>query len=177
MFSEHYKLLSVIFSYPDDEKLLKESSEKLYRISLDIHRLDDFMEFIRGSSLSAIQEEYVSTFELQPLCAPYISHHIYGESYKKGEYMVFLKEIYRNHSFEYTINELPDHIAVISEFLSVLDRNRSEFISRIMPGLIKMSEKVENKNTSYKEPVQLLYKLCSSELSEFEKEVVECSTF
>ncbi len=175
MFSEHYKLLSIIFSYPEDEQLLRESVQKLAKISKNIQELGDLAEFIERSELSAIQEEYVHAFELQPLCAPYVSHHIYGESYKKGEYMIFLNEMYRSNSFTPTVNDLPDHIAVVSEFLSFLRDGRREFISSIMPGLEKMKKTVEETDTPYRQAVLLFYKLCFAELSEL-KEVIECST-
>jgi len=175
MFFEHYKLLSIIFSYPEDEKLITESSEKLGELSEELQKIDEFAEFITSSSLAEIQEVYVETFDLQPIIIPYISHHIFGESYRKGEYMVRLNEIYRQNSFVPSVNELPDHIAVVSEFLSILRENRNEFISTVMSGIKKMVENIEEKNTPYKQPVLLFYRLCSIEFSEFE-EVIECST-
>ncbi len=175
MFSEHYKLLSIIFGYPEDERVLKESCEKLVKISGGIYELDEFAEFIENSSLPQIQEGYVSSFELQPLCVPYIAHHIFGESYRKGEYMVFLKDIYRRNSFVPSINELPDHIAVVSEFLSVLKNGRREFLSAIMPGVEKMVDSIEGKEFPYRQAVLLFHRLCSDEFSKFE-EVIECST-
>ena len=175
MLYEHYKLLSVIFSYPEEEHILKEAVERLSKISDGIQEIDDLNEFVMNSEITAIQEEYVNAFELQPLCAPYISHHIYGESYKKGEYMIFLKEIYRKSSFIPSVNELPDHIAVVSEFLSFLTDGRRKFLSCIMPGLEKMKKTVEETDTPYRQAVLLFYKLCSAELFEFE-EVIECST-
>ncbi len=174
MFSEHYKLLSIIFSYPEDEKLLRESCGKLVKLSKGVQDLNELEEFVRGSPISAIQEEYVTTFELQPVCAPYIAHHIYGESYKKGEYMIFLKEVYRQNSFIPSINDLPDHVAIVSEFLSVFSKDRAEFIRNIMPGVEKMKETVESEKTPYRQAVLLFHKLCSLEISEVE-EVIECS--
>ncbi len=175
MFPEHYRLLSIIFSYPEDEGILKESCRKLVEISNGIQELDELAEFIENSPLSQIQEEYVSSFELQPVCIPYIAHHIFGESYKKGEYMVFLREMYRQNSFVPSINELPDHIAVVSEFLSIMGNGREKFLAAVMPGIEKMAESIEDKEFHYRQAVLLFHRLCSAEFSKSE-EVIECST-
>jgi len=169
--AECYRLLSTLFQYPRDPRDISELKKSVERLSYLINEiyteqlLDEFAEFLNTSELWEVQEEYVRTFDIFPLCPPYISHYLYGESYKKGEYMVKLKEIYRIHGFEVPKNELPDHISVIMDFLSYLGReDRKEFIVNfVIDGLNKMRRKVEKKDTPYRQPILLSYILCISD--------------
>lgn len=170
--SEGYKLLSILLRYPMDVSKVRQAARRLYELVTNTEdlkiaelkgELEDFIQFLESSHLWAIQEEYVKAFDLFPLCPPYLSHHIYGESYRKGEYMVRLKEIYREHGFEMPENlknELPDHIAVITGFLGTLEqKDRRDFIGFIINGLKKMADAVRNKDTPYRFPILLTYTL------------------
>jgi nitrate reductase delta subunit len=173
--SKCYKLLSTLLQYPRDIGEMRKASKELYGLVKGIEGLDmeetkgleQFVRFLEGSHLWTVQEEYVNTFDLFPLCPPYISHHIYGESYRKGEYMVRLIEIYREYGFEVpeTLkSELPDHISVITQFLGFLElndrRDYIEFIEFIITGLKKMADAVRDKDTPYRPLILLIYTLC-----------------
>ena len=168
-----YKLISILLQYPRDISVVRQAARKLYELVRNAEdmkiaklkeELGDFTQFLENSHLWAVQEEYVNTFDLFPLCPPYVSHHVYGESYRKGEYMVRLIEIYRRYGFdvpEALKNELPDHISVVTGFLAVLDRDaRREFTELVMNGLKKMADAVRNKDTPYKPLILLTYALC-----------------
>ncbi len=183
---EVYRILSEYLRYPENKENLISYLDKLRELSheygLDI---SEFAEFIQNSPPGKIEEEYVRTFDIYPLCAPYISHHLFGESYKKGEFMVKLKEIYRMSGYREASHELPDHIHIILDFMSHLKRpDRINFLStRILEGLEKMSESIREKNTPYRSIINLVFSICLSEVGETEndginpeREVVDCST-
>ncbi len=171
--SKCYKLLSTLLQYPRDVSEARQAAKELYGLveAIRDHRLervkeelDGFIRFLEDSDLREVQEEYVATFDLFPLCPPYLSHHLYGESYRKGEYMVGLKEIYREYGFEVpeTLKgELPDHISVVTGFLGFLEQSdRRDFIQFIMKGLNKMADSVRDKDTPYRALVLLTHALC-----------------
>jgi nitrate reductase molybdenum cofactor assembly chaperone len=72
-----------------------------------------FQRELDGMTLSRLQELYSRTFDLSPVCIPYVSVHLFGEeSFKRAGLMSGLAEVYRRHDCEADI-ELPDHLGVI----------------------------------------------------------------
>lgn len=54
-----------------------------------------FLDFAEEHSLHTLQELYIRTFEVEPLCNLYIGVHIFGEDgFKRGSFMAKLKEAY-----------------------------------------------------------------------------------
>ncbi|MCC7119071.1 MAG: nitrate reductase molybdenum cofactor assembly chaperone [Anaerolineales bacterium] len=106
-------------------------------------QLAKFANFYRQAAPQKMQEVYTTTFDMQPVCYPYVGFHLYGESYKRGAFMAQLNEAYRagNYSAE---QELPDHLSVILHFLGKNEENhQSEFgqaliSSGAIPALEKM---------------------------------------
>lgn len=104
-------LISCLFTYPDQPlALAKSPAEKETEVLLEAM---NSLEPVR------LQNEYVRLF-INALpevpCAPYGS--VYLEGSVMGESTVRVHEIYRKYGMETT--ELPDHIAVESEFLAWL---------------------------------------------------------
>lgn len=83
-----------------------------------------FHNFVKEKSLHELQELYVRTFELDPVCNLYIGVHIFGEDgFKRGSFMSRLKEAY----LQYGINNNND----IADFL---------------PCVLRLASKIEDKN-------------------------------
>ncbi|HNT24923.1 MAG TPA: molecular chaperone TorD family protein [Anaerolineales bacterium] len=106
--------------------------------------LGAFQGALAGYSQPQVEELYTSTFDMQPVCYPYVGYHLFGESYKRGAFMARLAEAYR--AFGYTVGtELPDHAAVILRFLSLSpeasnsDFGRALLFEGLLPALEKMS--------------------------------------
>lgn len=110
-----------------------EAAEALEKI---VRRLDQL-------SLEKMRELYTITFDMQPVCYPYVGYHLFGESYKRGAFMAQLNEAYHAHNYS-AGQELPDHLAVILRFLGLDATHRAgEFCqtllnSGMMPALAKM---------------------------------------
>jgi nitrate reductase molybdenum cofactor assembly chaperone NarJ/NarW len=107
--------------------------------------LDGFCHSIQELPTSQMEELYTCTFDVQPVCYPYIGYHLYGESYKRGAFMAQLNEDYHKHGFS-AGNELPDHVAIVLRFLAQgpLGRNgdfgQALLREGLVPTLGKMSK-------------------------------------
>lgn len=106
-------------------------------------KLETFNCAIGQLPLDRMQELYTTTFDMQPVCYPYVGYHLFGESYKRGAFMAQLNEAY--HVIGYSAGqELPDHLAVILRFLGLDSDNYSgEFCQTLLkegvqPALEKM---------------------------------------
>lgn len=80
--------------------------------------LESFAAFVESESLTRVQELYTTTFDLNPVCCPYIAFHLFGESFKRGALMAKLREAYQEHRFSTDTAELPDHLSVVLRFVA-----------------------------------------------------------
>jgi nitrate reductase delta subunit len=102
-----------------------------------------FLHRLKQSSIEELQELYTTTFDMQPVCYPYIGYHLFGESYKRGALMAQLNEAYRASGFS-AGGELPDHLSVALRFLGLDATHREgEFCqvllhSGLLPALERM---------------------------------------
>ncbi|MBV6465240.1 MAG: nitrate reductase molybdenum cofactor assembly chaperone [Anaerolineae bacterium] len=105
--------------------------------------LEGFLCRARQYELEKLKELYTATFDMQPVCYPYIGYHLFGESYKRGAFMAQLNEAYRAFGFS-AGQELPDHLSVVLRFLGLDAANREgEFCQALLnSGLIPALEKM-----------------------------------
>lgn len=107
--------------------------------------LETFRRGIEQLPLERLQELYTVTFDMQPLCYPYIGYHLFGESYKRGAFMAQLNETYHAHDF-CPQQELPDHLPVALRYLGLEAARREEdfgsalIVEVILPALTKMCQ-------------------------------------
>lgn len=107
--------------------------------------LEMFQCGIANLSLECLQELYTVTFDMQPLCYPYVGYHLFGESYKRGAFMAQLNETYHAHDF-CPQQELPDHLPVALRYLGLEAARREEdfgsalIVEVILPALTKMCQ-------------------------------------
>ncbi|NUM53837.1 MAG: molecular chaperone TorD family protein [Candidatus Hydrogenedentes bacterium] len=105
-----------LFEYPDDEfqDRYDEALDAVRTFSSDAaDALADFWRDLSGLSTEHAQELYTRSFDLSPVCVPYVSVHIFGaESFKRAELMTGLNATYERAGFDRG-TELPDHIALL----------------------------------------------------------------
>jgi nitrate reductase delta subunit len=98
---------------------------------------------LKGLSLEALEELYTVTFDMQPVCYPYVGYQLFGESYKRGAFMAQLNEAYHSHGYS-AGQELPDHVSVILRFLGLSSTARGDDFGRalLVEGLTPALEKM-----------------------------------
>jgi nitrate reductase delta subunit len=140
---ELYQLFSEVLEYPSPK--LEEKVDRCMAITASICPkakvpLEKFKAFVTQTPPGRLEEIYSSTFDLQPTSYPYAGYHLFGESYKRGAFMVKLQEQYKEQGFS-AEKELPDHIGVILRFLSVTQDDGNALIllkECLIPVLTKM---------------------------------------
>lgn len=112
-----------------------------------------------------IEEVYSGTFDLQVVCYPYVGYQLFGESYKRGAFMVGLKGRYRDLGLTET-TELPDHLSPVLRYLAALDDDAEceEFVSVcLIPSLDKMTKGFRDQDNPYREVINALLALLREE--------------
>jgi nitrate reductase delta subunit len=141
-----YDLFATLLEYPTLATSLKAGHcyERLQQSQPDVAPLlQSFYHATEKRSLEQMQELYITTFDMQPVCYPYVGYHLFGESYKRGAFMAQLNEAY--HAFNYSSRqELPDQLSVILRFLGLdADNLQGNFCQTLLheglkPALEKM---------------------------------------
>jgi nitrate reductase delta subunit len=119
------KSFSLILSYPSLElqKAMPEIGGVLAadsRLTAVMRRaLRPLIEALSTRDIYDLQEEYVMLFDRSRTISLNLFEHVHGESRDRGGAMVSLVETYREAGFDPISTELPDHLPVLLEYLSV----------------------------------------------------------
>ncbi|MFN8625034.1 MAG: nitrate reductase molybdenum cofactor assembly chaperone [Candidatus Binatia bacterium] len=81
--------------------------------------LDRFGDFLRTHAATQVEEVYTSTFDLQPVCCPYVGYQLCGESQRRALFLVKLRQLYRQYGFPSGV-ELPDHLSTVLRFVGTV---------------------------------------------------------
>ncbi len=122
-----YKILSVLLEYPERE-LIDHLPELRAAVEADADldaaertALRDFLAHLRDTPLTALQADYVKTFDLTAEHSLHLTHHLFGDDKNRGPALIDLGELYRDYGVEVTARELPDYLPLVLEFAAYLD--------------------------------------------------------
>jgi len=118
-----FDLFADLLVYPDNT--LDEKVETCYALLSKSNpgaasEIVKFRDAITEMPPGKREELYTATFDVKMVCFPYAGYQMFGESYKRGEFLAKLKDRYIKFGFSEG-DELPDHIAVILRFISHID--------------------------------------------------------
>ena len=124
-----------------------------------------FLELTDRLPSGRLEEVYSGTFDLQVVCYPYVGYQLFGESYKRGAFMVALKGRYRDLGLTETA-DLPDHLSPVLRYLAALDDDAEceEFVRVcLIPSLDKMTKGFRDQENPYREVINALLALLHEE--------------
>ncbi|SMC28447.1 respiratory nitrate reductase chaperone NarJ [Andreprevotia lacus DSM 23236] len=123
-----YRILSALLSYPEPDLLdaLDEIDTALHAHPEARQTLAPLTAFLGRYSLVELQENYVATFDRNPAHSLHLFEHVHGESRDRGQAMVDLLHEYLQHGYEPHAAELPDHVPLFLEYLSLCDDTKAE---------------------------------------------------
>ncbi len=141
-------LFSILFKYPEED--YKEYAFELLEFLKEDSSIKIFFEIIKNLDLYSLREIYTRTFDLIPSIPPYIGYHLFEDSYKKGEFLFKLKNIYKKNNFSYDEKDLPDHISSVIDFINFKGFESEEvkviLEEGLLPSLIKMRSLLQREN-------------------------------
>ncbi len=139
---------ATLFSYPEAtaRQTADACTERLRELdSAAAAPLASFAVFLKGEELSRLEELFTATFDLQPLCHPYVGYLLCGESQQRTLFLIRLQQLFREYGFA-PGGELPDHLATLLRFIgTVADRECCQELIRdgLLPALEKLTEGLE----------------------------------
>jgi len=141
--------LSHILFYPDTE--YKNHVQNCFDELKECDELStiftDFNTYVLKATQSEMEENFTYTFDMNPSHCLDIGWHLFGEDYKRGEFLVTMLNIMRTFDIEDT-NELPDHIYHVLQVSNKMENNESElFLDEFLnPALKIINENMDEEN-------------------------------
>ncbi len=151
-----YKILGMLLTYPSED-LQQHMGELRQAIAAEgavpakIQKsLFTFMDDLARRNLVRVQEDYVALFDRSRVNSLYLFEHVHGESRDRGQAMVDLLDLYKQHGFKLAQRELPDYLPLFLEFLSVLPFEQSqELVGETVHILAAIGAKLKAKKSGY----------------------------
>jgi len=155
------KLLSVCLAYPDPAvvEALPEMESAAAGIgnSQARERLSDFMSRLKAQPLLALQEHYTAVFDMNPSASLNLTYHLMGDREDRGRALVELIEVYRQAGFEPAVNDLPDFLPLLLEFLAAVPQAETHaLVQRCLSTMPAIAGRLKECGSLYAAPLELL---------------------
>jgi nitrate reductase delta subunit len=155
------KLLSLCLAYPDAESLeaLPEMEEAAAGLSdpRSRERLSHFMALLKTQSLLKLQEHYTAVFDMDPAASLNLTYHLLGDREDRGRALAKLLETYLQAGFEPAVNELPDFLPLLLEFLAAAPQADAHApILRCLAAVPALAGRLKESGSLYAVPLELL---------------------
>jgi nitrate reductase delta subunit len=156
-----FKLLSLCLAYPDAAAAeglpAMEAAAAALPDPLARERLSSFLAHMKTEPLLSLQEHYTAVFDLNPSTSLNLTWHLLGDREDRGRALAELLEVYRHAGLEPAVNELPDHLPLLLEFLSVAPQAMSDpMVSRCLSAVPALFEGIREQCSIYAAPVEVL---------------------
>ncbi len=93
-----------------------------------------FVEAVTALSLDEWEELHTATLDLAPKFVPYVGHVVWGDNYRRGEFMAALNGAMSAVGVD-VFGELPDHLEPILRYLSETDEPLEDLVD-VLPGAV-----------------------------------------
>lgn len=164
--AQTYRALSVLLSYPTAETaaLMPAAIEALdgERLAAPglVRRLTSLAFELSRQDLYEAQARYVDLFDRTRSLSLQLYEHVHGESRDRGQAMVELLKLYSSRGLELTAKELPDHLPVFLEFLSMLPTDEAAaLLGEAAHVLEALRERLKKRRSSYARVFDILVAL------------------
>ena len=167
-----FKALSALLSYPTEDiqaaipAIRQVLAAEAILPPADLRALDPLLDDLAARDLYDLQERYVLLFDRSRTLSLNLFEHVHGESRDRGGAMVDLLETYRAAGFDLTGPELPDHLPVLLEFVSLLPPAEARAIlADAGPILVALAERLRRREAIYAPVLTALVAFAAAEPS------------
>jgi len=108
--------------------------------------LRPFMEMVRETTPTGLEELYTATFDINPVCCLEVGWQLFGEEYERGAFLVRMRHLLAECGVPES-TELPDHLEHVLAAMERLPLERARELagSAVLPALGKMLKGLEGK--------------------------------
>jgi nitrate reductase molybdenum cofactor assembly chaperone NarJ/NarW len=155
------KLLSLSLAYPDPAVVEALPEMEMAAAGLADsqarERLSDFMSRLKAQPLLALQEHYTAVFDMNPSASLNLTYHLMGDREDRGRALVELIEVYRQAGFEPAVNDLPDFLPLLLEFLAAAPQAETHaLVQRCLSTVPAIAGRLRENGSLYAVPLEVL---------------------
>ncbi|WP_325079707.1 nitrate reductase molybdenum cofactor assembly chaperone [Klebsiella aerogenes] len=159
------KVIALLLEYPD-EALWDNREEALALVSADAPALTPFVRRLLAAPLLDRQAEWCEVFERGRATSLLLFEHVHAESRDRGQAMVDLMNQYEQAGLQIDCRELPDHLPLYLEYLSILPlADAREGLQNIAPILALLGGRLKQRECDYYQLFDALLTLAGSPLN------------
>lgn len=159
------KAIGLLMEYPD-EFLWQCKEEVLSMVRRDAPLLDDFAAAMLNAPLLDKQAEWCEVFDRGRATSLLLFEHVHAESRDRGQAMVDLLAQYEKAGLVLDYRELPDHLPLYLEYLSILpEAEAREGLQNVAPILALLGGRLKQRDTPWYLLFDALLNLAGSPLS------------
>ena len=143
------KAIGLLMEYPD-EFLWQCKEEVLAMVRHDAPMLNDFVAEMLNDPLLDKQAEWCEVFDRGRATSLLLFEHVHAESRDRGQAMVDLLAQYEKAGLQLDCRELPDHLPLYLEYLSILPENEArEGLQNVAPILALMGGRLKQRDVAW----------------------------
>ena len=159
------KAIGLLMEYPD-EFLWQCKEEVLSMVRRDAPLLDDFAAAMLNAPLLDKQAEWCEVLDRGRATSLLLFEHVHAESRDRGQAMVDLLAQYEKAGLVLDCRELPDHLPLYLEYLSILpEAEAREGLQNVAPILALLGGRLKQRDTPWYLLFDALLNLAGSPLS------------
>lgn len=159
------KLIGLLMEYPD-ELLWECKDDALALVRQDAPMLTGFTRELLSAPLLDKQAQWCEVFDRGRATSLLLFEHVHAESRDRGQAMVDLLAQYEKVGLQLDCRELPDHLPLYLEYLSVLpEREAREGLQNVAPILALLGGRLKQRGTPWYQLFDALLALAGSPLS------------
>ncbi len=162
-----YNLLALSLCYPAPDSLenAKELEAELIKIDKKyFDLLHPYIDYLQNESRESLEESYTNTFDIQAVCPLEVGYTLFGEDYKRGEFLVRMSDLHKEYNTSLISSELGDYLPNVLMLLSKMPDEpfTKEFIEKlILPALAKMLKNFDDRKilNPFSRPLRVMNEL------------------
>jgi nitrate reductase delta subunit len=148
-----YDLLAATLIYPNGgfEETLEQCERAVATADSDFGaQLRDWVERMRGLSPQEREEVYARTFDMSPKCTLELGWHVFGETYDRGTFLVWMRGQLRRFSLAES-TDLPDHARHVLPVLGRMESEDADKFSQacVQPAMETICEGLDKTDSPY----------------------------
>lgn len=149
------RALGRLLAYPDADlkEMLPEIATAIDGSCLTmpaVRALDGLLSDLESADLLDLQETYTGLFDRNRRLSLHLYEHVHGDGRERGQAMVRLQTLYGLHGLEHDPRELPDHLPLFLEFLSLLpEKAARHMLSDATTVLTALRDRLTKRESSY----------------------------
>lgn len=171
MKAEIYENLAKTLCYPDENtvSIVRNLIQEFNQIGPEFNEtFGPYLTYLETENREKLEEGYTGTFDVQAVCPLEVGYALFGEDYKRGEFLVRMSGLHKEYNSNLITSELADYLPNILMLLAKMPEGefKKDLIEKIlMPAIARMISTFDQSKevNPFSRPIRVLNQLLATE--------------